>query len=109
MVREHDTIIVGGGQAGLAMSHHLKKQGREHVNLERGRIGERWLSERWDALHFQFPNWMVQLPGMTMTGRDPDAFSHRDDIAKFIQDYARAMEAPVRTGIEVLSITCVES
>lgn len=103
-VQEHDTIIVGGGQAGLAMSYQLRQRGREHIILERGRIAERWLSERWDTLHFQFPNWMVQLPGKTLTGRDLDAFSHRDDIARFIQDYAVSIDAPVRTGVEVTSI-----
>ncbi|WP_170979574.1 FAD-dependent monooxygenase, partial [Roseomonas sp. HF4] len=58
-----DTLIIGGGQAGLAMSHALSKRGREHCILERGRIAERWLSERWDGLHFQTPNLLVGLPG----------------------------------------------
>ena len=104
-MEEHDTIIVGGGQAGLAMSYQLKQRGREHIVLERGRIAERWLSERWDTLHFQFPNWMVQLPGKSLTGCDPDAFSHRDEIARFIRDYAISIGAPVRTGVEVTSLT----
>ena len=58
-----DAVVIGGGQAGLAMSHHLGRLGIEHVVLERGRIAERWRSERWDSLVFQFPNWMLRLPG----------------------------------------------
>jgi putative flavoprotein involved in K+ transport len=58
-----DTVVVGGGQAGLAMSYHLKRLGREHVILERGPVAQSWRSERWDSLMFQFPNWSIQLPG----------------------------------------------
>src|SRR4051812_6760580 len=57
-----ETIIVGGGQAGLAISHQLAERGREHVIFERGRVAERWRSERWDSLAFQFPNLMLRLP-----------------------------------------------
>src|SRR5215467_2958626 len=63
MGTEHvETLIVGGGQAGLTMSHMLSRRGRPHLVLERGRIAERWRSERWDDLRFQFPNWSVELP-----------------------------------------------
>ena len=61
--REHvETLIVGGGQAGLTMSHMLSQRGCPHLVLERGRIAERWRSERWDGLRFQFPNWSVSFP-----------------------------------------------
>ncbi len=63
MNEQNETVIVGGGQAGLAMSSYLTQLGREHVVLERGRIGEAWRSERWDSLVFQFPNWTLQLRG----------------------------------------------
>jgi putative flavoprotein involved in K+ transport len=63
MSEQHDTIIIGGGQARLAMSYYLAKLGREHVVLDRGRVAERWRSERWDSLAFQFPNWSIHLPG----------------------------------------------
>ena len=63
MVAEHvETLIVGGGQAGLTMSHMLSRRGCPHLVLERGKIGERWRHERWDGLRFQFPNWSVGLP-----------------------------------------------
>jgi putative flavoprotein involved in K+ transport len=58
MVERHDVIVIGGGQAGLAMSWQLRDRGLEHVVLERGRVGERWRTERWDSLAFQFPNWL---------------------------------------------------
>jgi putative flavoprotein involved in K+ transport len=72
-----ETVIIGGGQAGLAMSYHLSQLGCEHIVLERQRIAERWRSERWDSLTFQFPNWAMQLPGFTYRGADPDGFAPR--------------------------------
>lgn len=69
-----ETIVVGGGQAGLAMSHHLALARREHLIFERGRVAERWRSERWDSLAFQFPNWMLRLPGHAYAGPEPDGF-----------------------------------
>jgi len=97
----HDTVIIGSGQAGLAMSFHLQERGREHVLLERSRIGERWRSERWNSLHFQFPNWSIQLPGMSYAGTDPDGFSHHTDITRFIENYASRINAPVKENSEV--------
>jgi putative flavoprotein involved in K+ transport len=96
-----ETIIVGGGQAGLAMSHHLAQRGCEHVVLERGRIAERWRSERWDSLYFQFPNWMMRLPGHVYAGDDPDGFTHCNGVVRFITEYAARNAAPVRCGVEV--------
>lgn len=99
-----ETIIIGAGQAGLAMSHHLALRGREHVVLERARIAERWRSERWDSLHFQFPNRLIRLPGHAYAGDDPDGFTHRDGIVRFITDYALRNAAPVRCGFEVTGL-----
>ena len=96
-----ETIIVGGGQAGLAMSYHLSRRGREHVVLERARVAERWRTQRWDSLMFQFPNWSIALPGRSYTGTDPDGFSHKSEVLAFIEGYATWLKAPVRTGIEV--------
>jgi putative flavoprotein involved in K+ transport len=73
------TLVVGGGQAGLAMSHMLSKRGCPHLLLERSRIAERWRTERWDGLRFQFPNWSVQLPDFP--GISEDAARLADHIA----------------------------
>jgi putative flavoprotein involved in K+ transport len=69
MRERHDTVVIGGGQAGPAMSAVLQEQGREHVVLERGQLGGRWRIERWDSLRFQFPNWSLELPGYAYSGR----------------------------------------
>jgi len=96
-----ETVIVGGGQAGLALSYHLQGLGHEHVVLERGRVVERWRSERWDSLHFQFPNWTLRLPGFAYRGREPDAFSPCADVVGFLDDYAAFVKPPIRTGVTV--------
>jgi putative flavoprotein involved in K+ transport len=91
------------------MSYHLRRRGHPHVILERGGVAERWRSERWDSLYFQFPNWMIELPGRAYSGNDPEGFSNRGVIEKFIQDYARWIEAPVRTGVDVTSVSRVDA
>jgi putative flavoprotein involved in K+ transport len=99
-----ETVVIGGGQAGLAMSYHLSELGREHIILERGRIAERWRTERWDSLAFQFPNWMLRLPGYAYAGDDPDGFMLRDGVARFIEDYARQIAPPLRCGFRVTAL-----
>src|SRR5262245_20310420 len=104
MRERHDTIVIGAGQAGLAMSYHLQQRGREHIVLERKRVAERWHTERWHSLRFQFPNWALRLPDFTYKGDDPNSFAHHSEIAQFIEDYARHIAAPVRCGADVLSL-----
>ncbi len=102
---EIDTVIIGGGQAGLTISHALTLRARPHVVLERARVAERWRTERWDSLRFQFPNWAIRLPSFGYTGNEPDVYAHRDEIVRFIEAYAQAIDAPVRTGVEVRSLS----
>lgn len=99
-----ETVIIGGGQAGLAMSYYLGQLGREHVILERQRVAERWRSERWDSLTFQSPNWNIQLPGFTFQAADPDAFASRDDVVRFIDSYAAFIRAPLRCGLAATAL-----
>ncbi len=91
-----DTVIIGAGHAGLTMSYFLSQRGLEHVIVERGRVGERWISERWDSFHFQFPNWTIELPGYKYQTEDPDGFVPGREIVRFIQEYADFIKAPVR-------------
>ena len=99
-----ETIVIGGGQAGLAMSYHLTRVGQPHVVLERARVAERWHSERWESLAFQFPNSMISLPGQAYSGDSPDDFMARDGVARFITDYALRIAAPLRCGVAVTSV-----
>ncbi|MFM9845982.1 MAG: FAD-dependent monooxygenase [Hyphomicrobiaceae bacterium] len=74
-VEKVDTLIIGAGQAGVVMSHELSKRGQKYVIVERGRIAERWRTERWDGLHFQTPNLLVDLPGYPLVRDNPNGFA----------------------------------
>ena len=105
MVTEHvETLIIGGGQAGLAMSHMLSRRGRPHLVVERGRIGERWRSERWDGLRFQFPNWSVRLPDFPFVHKEPDGFATSAEIVAYLEAYARSVNPPIRCGVAVAGL-----
>jgi putative flavoprotein involved in K+ transport len=97
-------LVVGGGQAGLALSHMLSQRGCQHLVLERGRIAERWRTERWDGLRFQFPNWSVQLPDFPFPHADPDAFATSAEIVDFLNAYADFIAAPIRCGVTVTAL-----
>ncbi len=96
-------IVIGGGQAGLATSHELTAAGVEHVVLERGRVGETWRG-RWDSFCLVTPNWSVRLPGGAYEGDDPDGYLPRDEIVAFLERYAAGFQAPVRSGVDVVSV-----
>mgnify|MGYP001813014556 CR=1 FL=1 len=90
-----DVIIVGAGQAGLAMSHCLTMRGIDHLIVERGRIAERWRSERWDSLKLLTPNWMTRLPGWHYGGPVPDGFMDMAEVVAMFERYQRSFSAPV--------------
>jgi putative flavoprotein involved in K+ transport len=99
-----DVIVIGAGQAGLAVSYLLTREHIQHMVLERGRIGESWRSQRWDSFHLNTPNWSNNLPGMEFAPDAPDAFGHRDQIISFLERYAGSFDAPVREDAEVVSL-----
>jgi len=100
-----DTIVIGGGQAGLAASFFLTQNGREHLVLERGAVGETWRSQRWDGFYLNTPNWALQLPGAEYEGSDPHSFAPLADVIEYIEEYARSFVAPVREGCAVTRLT----
>jgi putative flavoprotein involved in K+ transport len=97
-------LIVGGGQAGLAMSHMLSRRGRPHLVVERGRLGERWRSERWDGLRFQFPNWSVRLPDFPFPCSEPEGFATSAEIVRYLEAYADWVRPPMRCGVAVTGL-----
>ena len=107
-VEEVGTLIIGGGQAGLAMSRHLSGRGIPHLILERSRIAERWRSERWDSLVANGPAWHDRFPDMEFPG-NPDGFATRDEIVAYFESYARKNGAPLRCGVEVTALRRTDS
>lgn len=105
MTERVETLIVGGGQAGLALSYYLRGLGAEHLILERARVAERWRSERWDSLTFQFPSWSIRLPGLDYRGDDPEGFAPRDEVVRFLDEYRTHVRAPVHEGVAVRAVT----
>jgi putative flavoprotein involved in K+ transport len=100
-MKHTDTVIIGGGQAGIAVSRCLFERGIDHIVLERGRIGQRWRNERWDSLRLLSPNWMARLPHYSYRGDDPDGFMTMPEFIRYLEAYAESFEAPIRTGTTV--------
>ena len=107
-VEKIDTLVIGAGQAGLAMSEHLSKNGVPHLVLERHRIAERWRSERWDSLVANGPAWHDRFPGLEFSAVDPkvgpDDFAPKEIVADYFVAYADKIAAPIRCGVEVLKV-----
>lgn len=103
-LRSAEVAIIGGGQAGLAVSYHLTALGRSHVILEQGRTVESWRSKRWDSLRLIAPNWSLVLPGLAFQGDDADGFMSKDEVVERLVQYARSFGAPVREGVRVTSV-----
>ena len=102
---QFEVVVVGAGQAGVAMSEHLTIAGISHVVLERDRIAERWRSERWDSLVANGPAWHDRFPNLEFEGYDPDAFVPKEAVADYFVAYAEKFNAPIRTGVDVKSVT----
>jgi len=103
-ITEIDTLVVGAGQAGVAMSEHLSSLEVPHLVLERDRIAERWRTERWDSLVANGPAWHDRFPNLDFDDIDPDGFAPKERVAEYLEAYARKFSAPVRTGVEVKKV-----
>ena len=104
-----ETIIVGGGQAGLATSYHLKQLGREHVVFEQAeKAGNAWRNDRWDSFTLVTPNWSIRLPGAHYDGNDPDGFLKRDEVVSYFECYVEKCNLPVQFKTSVLEVTPLE-
>ncbi len=97
-------VVIGAGQAGLAVSHLLSATGADHIVLERGRTASRWDSHAWQSLRLLTPNWMSRLPGHSYRGSDPDGFMPATEVASYLRSYAALSAAPVIEGAEALSV-----
>lgn len=103
-IEKVDTLVVGAGQAGVAMSEHLSNCGVPHLVLERHRIAERWRTERWDSLVANGPAWHDRFPDLEFTDTDPDAFAPKERVADYFVEYAAMIKAPIRCGVEVTTV-----
>lgn len=100
----YPVIVVGGGQAGLSVSHELKKRGIEHLVLEKNRIGHSWRQDRWDSFCLVTPNWQCRLPDFPYSGPDPKGFMLKDEIVAYLEDFARMVDPPIREGVAVTRV-----
>ena len=101
---QFDTVVIGGGQAGLSTSYYLTEQGREHVVLEKDRPGEAWRSQKWDSFTLVTPNRQNELPGFAYEGDDPHGFLTRDEVVQYIDDFIASFHPPLRLGVKALSV-----
>ncbi|MBX9456870.1 MAG: NAD(P)/FAD-dependent oxidoreductase [Rhizobium sp.] len=103
-VEEIDTLVIGAGQAGIAISEHLGSRGVPHLVLEKNRIAENWRSARWDSLVANGPAWHDRFPNMDFTAHGPDDFVPKEQVADYFVAYAEKIGAPIRCGVEVTSV-----
>ncbi len=103
-IQEVEVLVVGAGQAGVAMSEHLNERGIPHIVLERHRIAERWRSMRWDSLVANGPAWHDRFPGLEFTDVEPGSFPSKEQVADYFVAYAQKIGAPIRCGVEVTSV-----
>ncbi len=109
MTEQVETVIVGGGQAGLAASYCLEQLGREHVVLEQAAYaGSAWRDGRWDSFTLVTPNWSIRLPGAEYQGSDPDGFMARADLLRYFEQYIERYRLPVHYETRVNSIDALD-
>ena len=101
-----DTLVVGGGQAGLAMSEHLGNHGISHIIVEKRRLVESWRTARWDGLVANGPAWHDSFPTFEFAevGVAPDEFAGKSAVVDYFESFARSIDAPCRCGVEVTRV-----
>lgn len=99
--RRREAVVIGAGHAGLAASRALGQRGIDHLVLERDRVGHAWRKQRWDSFTLVTPNWQCRLPGHPYAGDDPDGFMARDEVVRYVEDYAASFDPPLAEGVEV--------
>ncbi len=102
-IEETDTLIVGGGQAGIALSEHLGRLAIPHIVLERDRIAERWRTGRWDSLRANGPAWHDRFPNLEFDC-PADDFPTKDQYVEYFEAYVKKFDMPLRTGVSVNSV-----
>ena len=100
-----DTVVIGAGHAGLAVSACLRDRSVDHVVLERADVAHSWKTERWDSLRLLTPNWQSRLPGLAYVGDDPDGFMTVPEVVGFIERYADVISAPIELQTTVRSLS----
>jgi putative flavoprotein involved in K+ transport len=103
MTKHVETIVVGGGQAGLSASWHLKLADKKHIVLDQGKVGDTW-RRRWDTFCLVTPNWCCKLPGFAYDGDDPEGIMLRDEIVDYVERFAASFDPPYKSGVEVQHI-----
>ena len=101
-----DALVIGAGQAGLAVSYYLTAFGVEHLVLERGEVAESWRSARWDSFTLVTPNWMTRLPGHQLAPGTAARFDPRDGVISTLERFAAGL--PVHINTEVRSLVAAE-
>ncbi|QNI33841.1 NAD(P)-binding domain-containing protein [Alloacidobacterium dinghuense] len=108
-LKRFETIIIGGGQAGLSVSHYLQREGRDHIILERAaEAANAWRNHRWDSFTLNTPNWQSRLAGAPIPGKDPDGFLSRNEIVKYFEEFIQKNRPPIWYGTHVFAVDAVK-